>query len=66
MAIILEAFAVVREAARRKLGMRHFDVQVSPFIFFFLSLCPRVYAYTHIVYNTLVNLKMLDYWWSSA
>lgn len=24
-----EAFAVVREAARRKLGMRHFDVQVS-------------------------------------
>lgn len=24
-----EAFAVVREAARRKLGMRHFDVQVN-------------------------------------
>lgn len=23
-----EAFAVVREAAKRKLGMRHFDVQV--------------------------------------
>lgn len=23
-----EAFAVVREAARRKLGMRHFDVQI--------------------------------------
>jgi preprotein translocase subunit SecA len=27
--IVSEAFAVVREAARRKLGMRHFDVQVS-------------------------------------
>jgi preprotein translocase subunit SecA len=26
-----EAFAVVREAARRTLGMRHFDVQVSSF-----------------------------------
>lgn len=26
---ITEAFAVVREAARRKLGMRHFDVQVT-------------------------------------
>lgn len=25
----VEAFAVVREAARRTLGMRHFDVQVS-------------------------------------
>lgn len=25
-----EAFAVVREAARRTLGMRHFDVQVAP------------------------------------
>nr|GMD91042.1 protein translocase subunit SECA2, chloroplastic [Ipomoea batatas] len=24
-----EAFAVVREAAKRKLGMRHFDVQAS-------------------------------------
>ena len=28
-----EAFAVVREAARRKLGMRHFDVQVSLSLF---------------------------------
>jgi preprotein translocase subunit SecA len=27
--IFAEAFAVVREAAIRKLGMRHFDVQVS-------------------------------------
>ncbi|PWA49020.1 preprotein translocase SecA family protein [Artemisia annua] len=27
-----EAFAVVREAAKRKLGMRHFDVQVSLFL----------------------------------
>lgn len=27
--MLLEAFAVVREAAKRKLGMRHFDVQVS-------------------------------------
>lgn len=27
-----EAFAVVREAARRKLGMRHFDVQVLIFL----------------------------------
>lgn len=26
---VSEAFAVVREAAIRKLGMRHFDVQVS-------------------------------------
>ena len=26
--IQVEAFAVVREAARRTLGMRHFDVQV--------------------------------------
>lgn len=45
-----EAFAVVREAARRKLGMRHFDVQVNGFIsrfmlgkeaffYFFSSLC---------------------------
>lgn len=28
--IQVEAFAVVREAARRTLGMRHFDVQVRP------------------------------------
>lgn len=28
-----EAFAVVREAAKRKLGMRHFDVQVSITLF---------------------------------
>lgn len=28
--IQVEAFAVVREAARRTLGMRHFDVQVLP------------------------------------
>lgn len=28
MRCIVEAFAVVREAAKRKLGMRHFDVQV--------------------------------------
>jgi preprotein translocase subunit SecA len=27
--IQVEAFAVVREAARRTLGMRHFDVQVA-------------------------------------
>ena len=27
--LMSEAFAVVREAARRRLGMRHFDVQVS-------------------------------------
>lgn len=27
--MFIEAFAVVREAAKRKLGMRHFDVQVS-------------------------------------
>lgn len=26
--LLTEAFAVVREAAKRKLGMRHFDVQV--------------------------------------
>lgn len=29
---LTEAFAVVREAAKRKLGMRHFDVQVSLFL----------------------------------
>lgn len=28
----IEAFAVVREAAKRKLGMRHFDVQVLIFL----------------------------------
>lgn len=28
MYLLVEAFAVVREAAKRKLGMRHFDVQV--------------------------------------
>ena len=34
--LLSEAFAVVREAARRKLGMRHFDVQVP------INLCNRV------------------------
>lgn len=31
-----EAFAVVREAARRKLGMRHFDVQVFSLSYMYL------------------------------
>ena len=29
--LLVEAFAVVREAARRTLSMRHFDVQLLPF-----------------------------------
>lgn len=37
LTLMSEAFAVVREAARRKLGMRHFDVQVChPLIVFWL------------------------------
>ena len=37
-----EAFAVVREAARRKLGMRHFDVQVRT------HLCNKVFFSIHL------------------
>ena len=37
-----EAFAVVREAARRKLGMRHFDVQVRT------HLCNKVLFSIHL------------------
>jgi hypothetical protein len=60
--IFAEAFAVVREAARRKLGMRHFDVQVS-----------LLFLYTHYVFIQFkyrielitLRISMIDYWWSS-
>lgn len=42
LCIFTEAFAVVREAAKRKLGMRHFDVQVSishSYTYSFIYIC---------------------------
>jgi preprotein translocase subunit SecA len=38
-----EAFAVVREAARRTLGMRHFDVQVWCLHSYKLMVCGPCY-----------------------
>jgi SecA DEAD-like domain len=53
----LEAFAVVREAARRKLGMRHFDVQV--FIFHHI----KVHIVQHLVFYFMIcqfNFRLLE------
>jgi hypothetical protein len=57
-----EAFAVVREATRKKLGMRHFDVQVS-LLFLYTH-----YVFIHLKYEIkLITLRisMIDCWWSS-
>lgn len=43
--VIVEAFAVVREAAKRTLGMRHFDVQV--FFHFFVCLSLSLHSSNH-------------------
>ena len=42
LVMMLEAFAVVREAARRKLGMRHFDVQVSLLLVLFTHMHTQI------------------------
>lgn len=51
--IFAEAFAVVREAAIRKLGMRHFDVQVS-------VLYTHNHAETHVLLLHLYSLKYVN------
>lgn len=54
---VSEAFAVVREAAIRKLGMRHFDVQVSLFF------APVFLLYSIIkygVYNVKIDYPKFD------
>jgi len=47
---VSEAFAVVREAARRKLGMRHFDVQVS----LYHSLASVLFCFVFLIAKMLV------------
>lgn len=51
LCIFTEAFAVVREAAKRKLGMRHFDVQVSISRSYFVHsyiCCACAYSFIYI------------------
>lgn len=60
---VSEAFAVVREAAWRKLRMRHFDVQVS---FYHWLACVYLLCCAFLHVTEWWVLLMLDYWWGSA
>lgn len=66
----LEAFAVVREAAKRTIGMRHFDVQVSLYLYSQTVIHTVSWVHFYHFEERLLGILMVfvasDNWWRSA
>lgn len=67
----LEAFAVVREAAKRTIGMRHFDVQVCLYIYSQILVHAISWVHFYNLEERLLSILLFsfvasDNWWRSA